>query len=130
MNHLSSIIVFYDQSCGICRESKRIIEKRDHTGMITWLDIQDPDTLEKYPLLKGRNVQEAMHLLENNTYLYTGFAAVKRIVQLLPAGKWASLLFHLPGADQIGEKLYRVVARNRHTFSGATCDSGTCGIKR
>ncbi|SFP53248.1 thiol-disulfide oxidoreductase DCC family protein [Salibacterium halotolerans] len=130
MKKPSSIIVFYDQSCGICRESRRFIEKWDRTGIITWFDIQAPSTLEMYPFLEGSNVQEAMHLLEDNTYLYTGFAAVKRIVQLLPAIRIAAPLLNLPGADLAGEKLYALVARNRHRLSGAECDSGTCGIKR
>ncbi|MGY4689151.1 thiol-disulfide oxidoreductase DCC family protein [Salibacterium sp. K-3] len=128
MNHEPAIVVFYDQSCGICRESKRIIEKGDRTGKIIWRDIQEPGILEDYPFLKGRNVQEAMHMLENGTYLYTGFAAVKRLIQLLPAGKWVSPLLQLPGVDCAGRRVYRLVARNRHRLSGKSCSSGTCGV--
>ncbi|MFZ4450737.1 thiol-disulfide oxidoreductase DCC family protein [Salibacterium aidingense] len=123
-----AVMVFYDKSCGLCRQSKQQLENWDPNGLITWRAIQDPDILTDYPFLKERNVQKAMHLLEQETYLYTGFAAVKRIMQLLPAGKWIRPLFYLPGSDWAGDKIYKAVAKNRHKFSKNTCETDSCGI--
>ncbi|RSL34199.1 DUF393 domain-containing protein [Salibacterium salarium] len=123
-----TLVAFYDESCGLCQQSKHEIEKWDHHQLITWRSIQDPDILNEYPFLKERNVQQAMHLLEKNTYLYTGYAAVKRIIQLIPAGKWVAPLLYLPGADRAGDKMYKLVARNRHKFIRHRCETGACNI--
>ncbi|RSL32874.1 DUF393 domain-containing protein [Salibacterium salarium] len=124
-----AFVVFYDEACGLCQQSKHEIEKWDRNQLITWRSIQDPDILKEYPFLKEKNVQQAMHLLENDTFLYTGYAAVKRIVQRISIGKWLTPLFYLPGIDWAGDRIYKMVAKNRHKFTSHHCDTGVCNIE-
>ncbi|MFB4163102.1 thiol-disulfide oxidoreductase DCC family protein [Alteribacillus sp. JSM 102045] len=122
-------VVFYDGACTLCQKTKQEIEKWDKHQVLTWRSIEDPSILEEYPFLKEDRIQQEMHLLEEGTYLYTGFAAVKRILQLFPAGKIFTPLLYFPGADWAGEQVYKQIAKNRHLLLGEKCPSGACEIK-
>ncbi|WP_240374534.1 thiol-disulfide oxidoreductase DCC family protein [Bacillus piscicola] len=116
MTEKTSFIVFYDGSCSFCRDIRRKLESWDRTSLLTWRSITEPGIFKEFPFLNKEKVQSMMHLFEYDTYLYTGFAAVKRIMQLFPQTKAISTIFILPGAEWTGRKVYRLIAKNRHIF--------------
>ncbi|SDH71592.1 thiol-disulfide oxidoreductase DCC family protein [Alteribacillus bidgolensis] len=129
-NTNKSFVVFYDGTCTLCQKTKQEIEKWDKHKLLTWRSIEDPSIFEEYSFLKEDRMKQEMHLLEEDTYLYTGFAAVKRIFQLFPAGKRFAFLFYLPGADRAGKVIYKQIAKRRHQLLGGDCASGACKIQR
>ncbi|SDH64104.1 Predicted thiol-disulfide oxidoreductase YuxK, DCC family [Alteribacillus persepolensis] len=126
----TSFIVFYDGTCELCQRTKYLLKKWDTHKRLTFQPIQDPSVMNDYPFLKKEQLQKEMHLLESHTYVYTGYAAVKRIMKLLPMTKIVTPILCIPGTNWLGRFLYQRVASNRYQLSGNACRNGGCQINR
>jgi predicted DCC family thiol-disulfide oxidoreductase YuxK len=69
-----------------------------------------------------------MHVLTPKGRLYGGYAALRWLAWRLPLLLPIAPLLYLPGITQLGDRLYRWVARNR--FKLVPCQHGACQIKR
>jgi predicted DCC family thiol-disulfide oxidoreductase YuxK len=57
---------------------------------------------------------DAMHLVTPERRVLKGAAALPAILRLVPLGALLAPLYRLPGAPWLADRVYRVVARNRH----------------
>ncbi|WP_018921801.1 thiol-disulfide oxidoreductase DCC family protein [Salsuginibacillus kocurii] len=129
---MQSLLVFYDGKCPLCVETKRRLEQLDWWNRLEWKSIHENGVIESYFFLSEEAVQASMHLLVDDTYVYHGFSAVRRIMLALPLTSALALLSYLPMARPLGERLYAWVAYNRYRFKkeAPSCNDGLCQIQQ
>lgn len=123
----------YDGQCVLCRQSKRIITALDWLKRVEFLDLHNWNTIEaRYPALDYEAAMGQMHVVTPDGHLMGGFAGIRRLLRDLPLGFPFWLLLHLPGMNWLGERIYRLVARNRYRinrfFGAPVCEDGTCRV--
>jgi predicted DCC family thiol-disulfide oxidoreductase YuxK len=141
-------LVIYDGDCGFCNRCKRWFERLDLEGLLDWrpfqsgagkaFGISDAAASEQVYLVAGKKV-------------YSGFRAIRRMLLFnpltyfaiafligAPRGDFAYLTIYrrvvvalllavlLPPFLPIGERLYRLVARNRYKLA----PGGNCAVER
>ena len=75
---------------------------------------QSPGVRERYSLTRGET-DRAAWAIEPDGRKHRGAAAINRVLAELP-GVWprVATLYSVPGARQVEDGVYRVVARTRH----------------
>ncbi|MDA3129733.1 thiol-disulfide oxidoreductase DCC family protein [Aliibacillus thermotolerans] len=121
------IVIFYDEECELCLALKRNISQFDSKHRLRWYSLQQASVEKAYPHLPKKEMKKQIHVLESETYLYTGFAGIKRIIHEIPIGRIISPILSLPGANMIGHFIYQWIAKNRHHLG---CTSETCHTKK
>ena len=116
----ASITALYDGQCSLCRACCRCLRRLDWRDRITFSDLHASEAQPTQALLGE------IHVLDGRQRL-TGFAGLRRLLRELPLGLPLWLLLHAPGAAWLGNRAYRLVARNRYRIgSGAGCVTGAC----
>lgn len=123
----------YDGYCVICQQSKRIVTALDWLHRIEFLDLHNWNTVEsRYPQLNFEQAMGQMHVVTPDGQLIGGFEGVRRLLRDLPLGFPLWLILKLPGMSWIGDKIYRLIARNRYrinkAFGAPVCENGTCKV--
>ncbi|SDW94373.1 Predicted thiol-disulfide oxidoreductase YuxK, DCC family [Marinococcus luteus] len=126
MGQQPEFIVFYDSDCPLCTRFHTYLSAIDKKNRVNWKPIYDEDLFEKYPMLKGEPLEEQMHSVEDNTYVYAGYFTVKKLCYTIPALKPLKAVFLLPGVETLGRKLYHTVSVNRYQWFHFLCDDKTC----
>lgn len=127
------ITVLYDGYCVICKQTKRTIQALDWLNRVEFLDIHGWNEVEaRYPSLDFETAMGQMHTVTPDGNLIGGFGGMRRILRELPLGVPLWLILHLPGANWLGPKIYRFVARNRYRinkfFGVDICENSTCKV--
>ena len=115
-----TVSALYDGHCAFCRASRDMLRALDWRGRIAFIDMHSRDTPPDPALLGAVQTH-----VDGETL--SGFRAVRRLLRELPLTMPLWLLLHLPGADWLGERVYRFVARNRYRIGGS-CECGVCAI--
>jgi predicted DCC family thiol-disulfide oxidoreductase YuxK len=104
-------VVLYDGQCELCRRSVAMLKRLDWRRRLTFADAREPASVPAG--LDPRRLLEEMHVVTAGGRVDHGFAAFRRIAQLLPP-LWPLVpLLYLPGVPALGQRLYLWVARNR-----------------
>lgn len=111
-------VALYDADCGFCTASAHTM-----TGPVIRARVV-AEPFQAYELagagLTPDACAESLHVLADDR-VYVGASAIARILR---AGRlpWRVLghLLTLPGVRWLAERVYRLVARNRHRLPGAT----------
>ena len=121
--------VFYDAQCRLCARSRRTIERLRPTADVTFVDVQDPEAMERFPMVDRAAGLRQMFVLDPAGRLAGGYDG---FVALLPALRLLRPLRHvmrLAPVRAAGRRVYAWVARNRYRLGGrVTCDDGACRI--
>lgn len=104
--------VIYDADCGFCESTRRLCERLDWLGRFEWRALQDPGVYRDHPSLTRAACETALHLVRGLEVL-TGFAAIRFLLRRFPLTMVPSLVLWLPGISQLGNWVYRWIAR-RH----------------
>jgi predicted DCC family thiol-disulfide oxidoreductase YuxK len=123
----------YDGFCVICQQSRKIVQALDWGHRVEFLNLHDWDTVHaRYPQLDYEAAMGQMHVITPDGQLIGGFEGVRRLLRDLPLGYPVWLLLHLPGMNWLGNRVYRLIARNRYRINkllGApVCENGVCKI--
>jgi predicted DCC family thiol-disulfide oxidoreductase YuxK len=117
--------VLYDGACGLCRRSRRTLERLDGAGRLSFVDIHDPDVAAReFPALRWDDLMDEMHVLDPEGRSTRGFFAFRTLAGVLPALRALWPLLWIPGVPFVGRRVYRWVARTR----GRSCEDGTCAL--
>jgi predicted DCC family thiol-disulfide oxidoreductase YuxK len=125
-------VVIYDELCSFCRTTQRIIASLDWLRSLEWVPLQSPRA-ERFGIPR-ESLEKSIYLVAQSGR-WSGFAACKKILLRLPVlyiliaasaflTPWllvAWLLFFLPPAAPVGERVYDWVARNRFRLPGSSC---------
>jgi predicted DCC family thiol-disulfide oxidoreductase YuxK len=116
-------MLIYDGDCGFCTHSVKFMRKRlkkpfeEPFEVVSWQSIDD---LSKY-LLTQEDVQQRVYFIHENGQALGGAAALSEVgLHMKMPWRLLARLARIPGLNFIAERIYRVVARNRHRLPGGT----------
>jgi len=122
---IKTVSIIYDGRCGFCVRALNIVRALDTLGKLNFYDAHQPETFERFSVLRGADVDDAMYAVADSEPPYRGFFAFRRLLWTSPL-MWALLpLFYFPGASILGPRVYSWVARNRSRFG---CGSEVCAL--
>jgi predicted DCC family thiol-disulfide oxidoreductase YuxK len=107
-------VVVYDGHCRICGRLAGVLKTWDARGTFDVVPSQAPGVQARFPWIPARAYRESLQLVHRSGRTLQGAAAVERMLDLLPRGRWISWVFSLPFARPLAERLYRWFARNRY----------------
>jgi predicted DCC family thiol-disulfide oxidoreductase YuxK len=122
-------IVFYDEHCALCRETKRIFQGLDWLKHTHWISVQEAEKMKEFASLNKDALKELMHVVSPRGTVYKGFYGVRKLAILFPLTSVLGWMAYIPLMDLIGVPIYKYVAKNRHKFLRAKCENGSCSIK-
>ena len=116
------LTVIYDGDCGVCTRLAHALQRLDTRGTFEVLTSQAPGVPDRFPWIPPGAYRDSLQLVEEGGRTWQGAAAVERILDLLPRGRWITWVFSLPFARPLAERFYRWFARNRYRLGcGAHC---------
>lgn len=110
--HAPTILVFFDGACGLCNGFVDFLVARDTEGALRFASLQG-QTAASYPSLPA---VDSVIVDDGTRLLVRSDAAIVAIAQLGGAWNAVRVLKIVPRA--IRDRIYDVVARNRHRWSG------------
>ena len=107
--------VFYDQDCGFCHYTVKILKKMDKFYYLSWDDC----------LLEGTKPENLDLLLETTIVvwnsktneIWTRHRGFERIISVLPFGFLYSWIFLIPGLEILFGYIYDWISKNRSSMS-------------
>ena len=107
--------VFYDQDCGFCHYTVKILKKMDKFYYLSWDDC----------LLEGAKPENLDSLLETTIVvwnsktneIWTRHKGFERIISVLPFGFIFSWIFLIPGLEKLFGCIYDWISINRSSMS-------------
>jgi len=108
-------LLIYDGDCDFCRVW--IGRWRKITGdSIDYAPYQE--VASDYPQISISQFENSIQLIESNQKIFTGAKAVFKTLSYNPKRRWLLKLYEsIPGVAFISELGYKIIARNRQTFS-------------
>jgi predicted DCC family thiol-disulfide oxidoreductase YuxK len=109
-------VLIFDGECDFCRRWIGVLRRWDTHGRLSFVPFQDSRALEPLPAIPRSELEQAMHLVTPERQVLKGAAALPVILRLVPFGWLLAPLYRLPGAPWLADRVYRMVARNRHRW--------------
>jgi predicted DCC family thiol-disulfide oxidoreductase YuxK len=121
--------ILFDGDCAFCRKSVAVLQKLDWLGRFAYINVRDTaqPLLHQAPVV-GAPLLEQMHVLTPAGRLYGGYRSIRWLAWRVPLLWPLAPFLYLPGITQLGDYVYRWVAR--HRFQLVPCQHGACQIKR
>ena len=110
--------VFMDGGCAFCQWARARIEPFDTGERLNFLDYNDPAVAAQAPYSREALDRE-IHVRAPDGVWHAGFAAWVVLLLTMPFLKWLGVLLGSFLFRNLGPKLYRWVARNRHRLPGS-----------
>jgi predicted DCC family thiol-disulfide oxidoreductase YuxK len=123
-------IVLFDGHCAFCKMSISIIQKLDWFGKLHMQSARNQADLPPCDVpLDLEKIFEEMHLVTPDHHrAYAGFSAFRWMAWRLPLTALFAPFMYLPGVLWVGNRIYRLIARNR--FNLVPCHDGACAVPR
>ncbi|GAC1690862.1 MAG: DUF393 domain-containing protein [Gemmatimonadaceae bacterium] len=121
--------VLYDGSCRLCAPLARTLERWDGGRMVEVLPSQQPGARARFPWIPESAYADSLQLVGPGGQTWQGAAAIERLLDILPRGRWISWVFALPLVRGLADRAYRWIARNRYALGcGSHCQIRPAGI--
>lgn len=122
-------VVYYDDTCPLCRRAARHWQARDRQGVVVFLPISE--ATEGLPTgVSPASLRQAIHVRRGHS-VWRGVRALAEIYRVLPGGRPIAWLLAGSSRWGFGEWLYDWLARHRHGIRlGDGRTSSTTGRKR
>lgn len=121
-------IALYDESCSLCQLSKKRIMSLDWFKRVNWVSLQEYEKKEISLHINKKELRKELHLITVNGKVLKGFYAIRKIMLQCPLLVLPGVICYIPFVDIIGNPMYRLVAKNRHSFFRQSCDDGNCSL--
>lgn len=125
----------YDGHCVICQQTRRLVQALDWLRRVEFVDIHDWEMVSaRWPDLDYETAMGQIHVVAGDGKLLGGYWGVRRLLRDLPLGFPLWLIFHLPGMNWLGTRLYAFIARHRYAINRLfgvelqECANDTCKI--
>jgi predicted DCC family thiol-disulfide oxidoreductase YuxK len=114
----------YDGMCKVCTRLASSLRKWDRNEQIEVVASQTSGVMARFPWIPARAYAEALQLIGPRGRTWQGAAAIEQILNILPKGRIAALLFKVPLVRIIADRVYKWFARNRYRLGcGEHCQS-------
>lgn len=111
-------VVFYDARCGLCRWSRRMVERLGAGVAMRWVDVNDRQELTRWPQVNPEAAQHEVFVLEPDGRLHGGYeATVTLLAGATSAVRVMRPVLLLGPMRWVGGKAYHWVSENRHWLS-------------
>jgi acetyl esterase len=111
-----SLTVLFDADCPFCMHTTKVLQRLDHKHRLTFVPLQVAASI--LPDAPSREeLTASLHVRSTDGEWVHGGAACLRIAAAVPLLVPLALVGRLPFAAVAADRLYRVVARNRHRLS-------------
>lgn len=108
--------VVYDGACKVCGKLVRRLNSWDRSKRMQTIPSQASGVRARFPWIPARAYQESVQLIGPGGRTWQGAAAIEKIIELLPRGRWIAWVFRIPLVRPLAERFYRWFARNRFQF--------------
>ncbi len=109
-------IVFYDHSCGLCRNEMIKLKKRDYLERLYLVDVSSPQFDAKLWGVTRSAALEQLHVRTPAGVWLTGIPGVRHVYNEVGLG-WLWWSTKLPMVGYVSQRLYNWFARNRMAIS-------------
>jgi predicted DCC family thiol-disulfide oxidoreductase YuxK len=106
----------YDGSCNICSRLVRRVQHWDSRHVIQAIASQNDTVATRFPWISREALDESMYVIAADGRTWSGAAAARQLLSILPFGWLLGLLWGLPGFGALADSGYRIFARNRYRF--------------
>lgn len=107
-------LVIYDGECAICAGNLPWLHRLDWLKRFEDLPYQSPEVYRRFPQLKPRDCEQALHVAFPDGRTYRGADAFRVIFLRMPLTWIVGVLMGIPPLPQLLRKLYPILARNRY----------------
>lgn len=104
--------LIYDGECGLCQRAVERLRVWDREHRLRYIPFQDVDAVRRFGLPLPA-LAAAMHLILPDGRVFAGADAVPELGRLLPAKRWWTWGFAVPGVRAVARRVYARVARSR-----------------
>lgn len=113
--------VFYDDYCGLCQNTRRILGRLDSTRMLIWIPAtQVKDQLENLQLTY-EEVSSNITAVRSDGEILSGFRFYLHVVWWIPSLVFAGPILFLGGLTRVGPAIYTFV-RDRRRRNKSLCE--------
>ena len=106
--------VVFDGHCKVCNRLVRLLRWWDRKEKLEILPSQTPGVQARFPWIPARAYMESVQVIGPGGKTWQGAAAIERLLNVLPKGRFLSWVFMIPFVRTLAEKFYRWFARNRY----------------
>lgn len=110
MNDKSTMRVYYNSACPVCKAGIEMQMKKDNLCRIQWKDVHKDNNLASEVHSDIEYVRERLHLIDENGDLQIGFNAFLAIWRNSPRDTWKARILGLPVFRQAGQGGYNIFA--------------------
>lgn len=129
MTTVPRYFVFYDAHCRICARSQRTIERLRPSAELTFVNVQDAETMRAFPMVDREAGLGQMFVMDPAGRLAVGFDGFLSLVPTLRVLRPLRHVLRFPPVRALGRIAYRWVARNRYRLGGSVgCANGACRL--
>lgn len=122
--------LIFDGRCGVCARAVYLTQRLDRHQRVSLYPYQRPGVIEEFGL-SLEQVQDAVWLLYDGQ-VFSGAAAINGVLDATLGTRIFLRIYRLPGMRWLQERVYRVIADNRHRLPGRTpwCEEhpGECSV--
>jgi predicted DCC family thiol-disulfide oxidoreductase YuxK len=116
--------VVYDGDCKVCTRLAKALRQWDRRRDLDVVSSQQQGVMARFPWIPPRAYAEALQLVAADGTTWQGAAAIEKLLDVLPRGRWMSWVFRIPWARTLADRFYRWFARNRYRLGcGTHCRS-------
>ena len=109
-------VVIYDDSCHLCRDSAKLLNRLDWRGRLAFLPLHDPRVAKRYADLSPEELEKHVYVIDTQGNPHKGSAAVRYLARRLVALWMLAPVLHIPGSMPVWRWLYSQISRRRHIF--------------
>ena len=122
------MIALFDAQCSLCQNTKRLFQKLDIGKKVTWMSLQEYERKGFSPQFKAVDLRREIHMINPDGKVLVGYWAVRRLLLLSPITCLFGLVLHLPFVHLIGNRVYRLIAKNRYKLNKRNCEDNSCSL--
>lgn len=116
--------VVYDGDCRVCTRLASVLETWDSSRQLEVVSSQRQGVMARFPWIPAHAYADALQLVARDGTTWQGAAAIERLLDVLPRGRWISWVFRIPFVRPLADRFYRWLARNRYRLGcGAHCQT-------
>ncbi|MFI5242863.1 MAG: thiol-disulfide oxidoreductase DCC family protein, partial [Gemmatimonadales bacterium] len=101
----------YDGTCNVCSRLVRRVARWDSRHVIQMVASQNDTVSTRFPWISAEQFRESMYLVAADGRMWSGAAATRQLLRILPFGFLLGWLWGLPTFGALADSGYRIFAR-------------------